>query len=48
MSMAKKVEDNVLHMMIVLFFAPQPAALKNPVANLPHALLKALNTLVIK
>ena len=47
-SMAKKVEDNILHVMIVLVFTPPSAMPKNPVANLLRALLRALNILVIK
>ena len=45
---AKKVEDNVLYVMIVPVIEPQPGILQNPAANLLHALLKAPNILVIK
>ena len=47
-SIAKKVEDNVLHMMTTLVIAPRSAILQNPAANLLHALLRAPNALIIK
>ena len=47
-SVAKKVKDNVLHMMTLPIIAPQPAALQNPVANPLHTLLKAPNAFIIK
>ena len=47
-SVAKKVEDNVLHMMTTLVIALQSTTPQNPVANLPHALLRVPNALVIK
>ena len=47
-SMAKKVQDSILHVMAALVIAWQPTALQNPAAHLLCALLKAPNTLVIK
>ena len=47
-SMAKKVEDNVLHMMTALVIMPPSTMPKNPEANPPGVLLKAPNALVIK
>ena len=47
-SVAKKVEDNVLHMMTAPVIAPQPAIPQDIAANLPCALLKTPNALVIK
>ena len=47
-SVAKNVEDKVLHVMIAPAIAPQPAMPSNPVANLLHILLKLLKSLVIK
>ena len=47
-SVAKKVEDNVLCMMTTPVFVPQPTVLQNPAANLPCALLKAPNALSTK
>ena len=47
-SVAKKFEDNVLHMMIAPVIALQLTVPQNPVANPPHALLEAPNALVIK
>ena len=46
-SIAPKVEDNILHIMAGPVFIPQPTTLSNPAAKLPHALLKAPNALVI-
>ena len=48
MFVAKKVEDNVLHMMTTTVIAPQPATPQNPLPTPLCALLKAPNTLVIK
>ena len=45
---AKKVEDNILHVITAPVAALQPAAPQDPVANPPCALLKAPNALVIK
>ena len=47
-SMAKEVEDNILHMIIAPIIVLQPAVLQNPVTNPPWALYKAPNALVIK
>ena len=55
-SIAKKVKDNVLHVMTMLVTTMQFAALQNPVANPlsallrepPSTLLREPNTLVIK
>ena len=47
-SVAKKVEDNVLHVMTTLVIMPPSAVLKTPEANPPHTLLKAPNASVIK
>ena len=47
-SIAKKVKDNVLHAIIASVIAPQSTMPQTPVANLPHALLRAPNTLIIK
>ena len=48
MSMAKKVEDNVLHVMTAPVVTPPSAVLNTPEANPPGVLLKAPNALVIK
>ena len=47
-SVAKKVEDNILCMMTAPVATPQPTKLQNPMANPPCTLLKAPDTLVIK
>ena len=47
-SIAKKVKDNILHVMTTLVIALQPTMLQTPVANLLHALVRAPNTLVDK
>ena len=47
-SVAKKVKDNVLHMMIALVVTPPSATPKIPEANPPGALPKTPNALVIK
>ena len=47
-SIAKKVKDNVLHMMTVLVIVPQSTAQQSPAANLPHALLRVPNAFIIK
>ena len=47
-SVAKKVEDTNLHVMTAPIIMPKPVVPQDPAANLPHALLKASNTLVIK
>ena len=47
-SVAKKVEDSVLYMMIAPVFMPHHAAPQDPVANPLHTLVKAPNALVIK
>ena len=46
--MAKKVEDNVLLVMTVPVYAPQPITAQNPVATPLCTLLKAPNALIIK
>ena len=48
MSVAKKVKDNVLHMMTALDIVLQPTVLQNPVSNILYALLKTPNALVLK
>ena len=45
---SSKLKDNVLNIVTVPVILPQPAALSNPMAILPHALCKALNAPVIK
>ena len=47
-SVAKKVEDNVLCIMTALAIVLQPTTLQNPVASPLRSMLKAPNTLVIK
>ena len=47
-SVVKKVEDNVLHVMTALVVTPPSAAPKTPEANPPGVLPKAPNALVIK
>ena len=47
-SVAKKVEDNVLHMMTAPVVALQPTVPQAPMVNPLCALLKAPNALVIK
>ena len=47
-SMAKKVEDNVLHVMTAPVITPPSAALSTPEADPPGVLPKAPNALVIK
>ena len=47
-SVAKKVEDNVLHLMTVLVAMPQSTMLQTPAANPPHALLRVPITFAIK
>ena len=47
-SITKKVEDNVLHVITVPVIMPPSGVMKTPVANLPGALLRAPNALVIK
>ena len=47
-SMAKKVEDNTLHIMTTLVIMPPSTGPKTPAPNPPCALLKTPNTLVIK
>ena len=47
-SIAKKVEDNILHVMTVLVITLPSAMPKAPAANLPSALLRVPNALVIK
>ena len=44
---AKKVEDNVLHVMIATVILPQPTMLQDPASNPFSALLKAPNALII-
>ena len=46
-SIAKKVENNVLHMMTTLVVALQFAALQTPVANLLHVLLSERSVHII-
>ena len=48
MSVASKVKDNVLLVMTTLVIVLQNTMPSNPVANPPHALLKAPNALVIR
>ena len=45
---AKKVEHNVLYIITAPVIVLQPTVPQNPAANLPNALLKVTNTLVIK
>ena len=47
-SMAKKVEDNILRVMTAPVVTPPSAAPTTPEADPPGILLKAPNTLVIK
>ena len=47
-SITKKVEDNVLHVMTILVIVLQSAAPQNPVVNPPCALLRAPNAIVIR
>ena len=47
-SVAKKVEDNVLYVMTVPVISPPSTAPKTPVANPLGALLRVPNALVIK
>ena len=47
-SIAKKVKDNVLHVMTASVIAPQSITPQTRVANPLHALLRAPNTLIIK
>ena len=47
-SMANKVEDNTLHVMIALVIMKPSAMPKAPAANPPSALPKVPNALVIK
>ena len=47
-SMAKKVEDNVLHVMTALVVTPPSASPNTPEADPPGVLLKAPNALVVK
>ena len=47
-SIAKKVKDNVLHVMTAPVIMPPSAMLKFPAANPPSALLRAPNALIIK
>ena len=48
MSIAKKVEDSILHVMTVLVIMLPSAALKDPASNPPGALPRVPNNLVIK
>ena len=48
MSMAKKVQDNVLHVMTMLVIMTPSSMLKIPASNPPVAFLRSLNALVIK
>ena len=47
-SVAKKVEDNVLRVMTVPVVTPPSATLTTPEADLPGVLPKAPNALIIK
>ena len=47
-SVARKVEDNILRVMATPVIAPQHATPPNPVTNPLYALLKVLSALVIK
>ena len=47
-SITSKVKENILHIMIALFNATQPAIATNLGANAPYALLKVPNALVTK
>ena len=44
----KKVEDNILHVMTTLVIMLPSTMLKAPANNLPSALLRAPNALIIK
>ena len=48
MSIAKKAENNILHVMIVSVIVLLPDVLQNTPAKIPHGLLKVPSTLVIK
>ena len=48
MSIAKKFEDNILHVMTALVITPPFAVPKTPESNLLDTLPKAPNALVIK
>ena len=47
-SVAKKVEDNILHVMTMPVITPPSTTPKSPVINPPSTLLKVPNALVIK
>ena len=47
-SIALKVKDNLLHIMIVPVIVLQPTVPFNPMANLLHTLIKVPNALIIK
>ena len=47
-SIAKKVEDNVLHVMTTPVIMPPSAMLQTPVANQLHTLPRAPNALIFK
>ena len=47
-SVAKKDQDNVLHMMTAPVIVLQPNIPQNPAASLPCALLRVPNALLIK
>ena len=47
-SVVKKVENNILHVITTPVFMLQPTLLQDPVTNPLYALFKAPNTLVIK
>ena len=47
-SIAKKVEDNILRIMTMPVIMPPSAAPKTPLANPPSTLLRAPNALVIR
>ena len=47
-SIALKVEDNILHIMMAQVIALEPTIPINPAVNLLHAFLKAPSALVVK
>ena len=47
-SIEKKVKDNILHVMTAPVIMPPSAMRKAPAANLPSALLRVPNALIIK
>ena len=47
-SIAKKVVDNILHVMTAPVIMPPSVVLQTPAANTPHTLLRVPNALAIK